>query len=572
MRALPVPAGLDSIRHLSRSDIRGDLVAGIVITAFLVPVGMGYSQAAGLPPVYGLYATVLPLLAYAVFGPSRVFVLGPDSTLAPLIAATIVPLAGGDTNRAVALAGCLAVGAGLIAIAAGLGHFGFVTELLSMPVRVGYLNGIAIVVIVGQLPRMLGVSVGGEHPIPQLIDLARAVGDIARVPALIGVGSLIALVALRFLTPRIPRSLAVVVGSIVVVKLFGLESDLALVGRLPSGFPSPAIPRFELADAGALAAGSLTIALVSFADTSVLSRAYGDRLGAPVDSDAEFIGLGAANLAAGFFQGFPISASSSRTPVAEAAGARTQLTGVVAALLIVLLLVAAPGLLGSLPLATLAAVVIIAVVDLIDLPAVIRLARWRRREFVLSTLAFVGVVVAGVIWGVGLAVGVSLLAFVTNAWRPHVTALVRIEGVSGYHDIDRHPEGSQIEGLLLFRFDAPLFFANADGFRAEILERVAETPWPVRWVVVTAEPITDIDATAEEVLRRLHHDLSEQGITLAFAELKGVVKDQITPAGTLAMIGEDRLFPTVGEAVGAYVAETGIDWTDWKDRRRRESS
>ncbi len=541
-------------------------MAGLVITAFLVPVGMGYSQASGLPPVYGLYATVIPLLVYALLGPSRIMVLGPDSSLAPLIAATIVPLAAGDPDRAVALAGALSVGAGLIALAAGIGKFGFVTELLSMPVRVGYLNGIAVVVILGQLPKLLGVSVTSEMPIGAFVDLVRSVDDIPRIPATVGVASLVGLVLVRLIAPRLPRSLIVVVASIVAVEIFDLTGDLELVGSLPAGFPMPAIPRVGWGDLSELAAGSLTIAVVSFADTSVLSRAYSKRLDQDVDPDAEFIGLGAANLAAGFFQGFPVSASSSRTPVAEAAGAKTQLTGVVAALAIVLLLVAAPGLLANLPIATLAAIVVLAVIDLIDLPTTLSLARWRRNEFLLSMIAFIGVVLAGVIWGIGVAVGVSLLAFVSQAWRPHVTTLVRIEGVSGYHDIDRHPEGHQVDGLLLFRFGAPLFFANADGFRSEILERVAETP-DVRWVVVTAEPITSIDATAEGVIRELHADLAEHGIELGFAELKGVVRDQIAPDGTLALIGEDRLFPTIGEAVAAFVEETDSDFTDWKTQR-----
>ncbi len=550
---------------MSRSDLLGDLVAGVVITAFLVPVGMGYAQASGLAPVYGLYATVLPLLVYAILGPSKILVLGPDSSLAPLIAATIVPLAAGDPQRAVALAGALSIGAGLIAVVVGMAKFGFVTELLSMPVRIGYLNGIAVVVILGQLPKILGVSADSEMPIGKFVDLIQAVGDIDRVPATVGIASLLGLVIVRLVAPRLPRSLIVMVASIAAVEVFDLGGDLDLVGSLPSGFPVPAIPRIGWGDVSALAAGSLTIALVSFADTSVLSRAYAKRLDQEVDPDAEFIGLGAANVVAGFFQGFPVSASSSRTPVAEGAGAKTQLTGVVAAILIVVLLVTAPGLLASLPMATLAAIVILAVVDLIDLPTVVSLARWRRNEFLLSMVAFVGVVLAGVMWGIGVAVGVSLLAFVSQAWRPHATTLVRIAGVSGYHDIDRHPEGSQVEGLLLFRFGAPLFFANADGFRTEVLERVEQTP-DVRWVVVTAEPITSIDATAENVIRDLHHDLAKRGIELGFAELKGVVSDQISPGGTIDLIGTNRLFPTIGEAVSAFVAETDSDFTDWKSK------
>ena len=246
---------------MSRSDLLGDLVAGVVITAFLVPVGMGYSQASGLPPVYGLYATVLPLLVYALFGPSKILVLGPDSSLAPLIAATIVPLAAGDPDRAVALAGALSIGAGLIALAAGIGKFGFVTELLSMPVRLGYLNGIAVVVILGQMPKLLGISVDNELPIGRLVDLVQAIGEVDRVPATVGIASLVGLIIIRIVAPRLPRSLVVVIGSIVAVKVFDLGGDLDLVGSLPPGFPVPAIPRVGWGDMSELAAGSLTIAV-----------------------------------------------------------------------------------------------------------------------------------------------------------------------------------------------------------------------------------------------------------------------------------------------------------------------
>jgi MFS superfamily sulfate permease-like transporter len=269
-------------------------------------------------------------------------------------------------------------------------------------------------------------------------------------------------------------------------------------------------------------------------------------------------------LAAGFTQGFAVSASSSRTPVAVSAGARTQLTGSVAAVLVAFLLLAAPGALRTLPTATLAAVVIAAVVELFEVGGVVKLARTRRAEFMFSMVALVGVVVLGVIWGVGLAVGISLMALIQKAWRPYTTTLVRVDGMKGYHDVNRHPEGKRIPALVLYRFDAPLFFANAELFRDEVLAAVGG-PHPARWVVVTAEPITDVDATAAEMLVELHRELADDGVVLAFAELKGVVRDRLARSGTTEVIGIDHFYPTIGQAVHAYVDATGISWVDWED-------
>jgi high affinity sulfate transporter 1 len=559
-------SGAAVVRAYDRRDLSHDLLAGVVITAFLVPVGLAYAQASGVPPVYGLYATVVPLLVYALMGPSRILVLGPDSSLAPLIAATIAPLALGDPDRAVALAGAIAIGTGLLCVAAGLARFGFVTELLSMPVRYGYLNGIAVVVIVSQLPTMLGIELDADTTIGKAVDTARAVvdGDVDAAPVLLGLTSLVGIVAVRRVLPALPGVLLAVVGSMIAVVAFDLRDRLELVGRLPGGLPSPAIPDLRWSDVGPVAIGAFTVAVVALTDTSVLSRSLAVRRGQRVDADQELVALGAANLAAGFTQGFAVSASSSRTPVAVSAGARTQLTGAVAAVLVAFLLLAAPGALRTLPTATLAAVVIAAVVELFEVGGVVKLARTRRAEFMFSMVALVGVVVLGVIWGVGLAVGISLLALIQKAWRPYTTTLVRVDGMKGYHDVNRHPEGKRIPALVLYRFDAPLFFANAELFRDEVLAAVG-APHPARWVVVTAEPITDVDATAAEMLVELHRELADDGVVLAFAELKGVVRDRLARSGTTEVIGIDHFYPTIGQAVHAYVDATGISWVDWED-------
>lgn len=450
--------GWDGRADFAPRRARHDVIAGLVLSAVLVPAGMAYAQAAGLPPVTGLYATVVPLLVYAVVGPSRVLVLGPDSTLAPLIAATVLPLAAGDPGRAVALAAALAIVAGSLSVVAGLARMGFVTELLSLPVRYGYLNGIAVSVLVGQLPTLLGFSTGTDDVVTGIGRLVRGVADgrVEPAAATVGVVALLVVITLRRIAPKVPGVLLATVGAMAAVAAFGLRArGVATVGAVPRGLPTFHWPAIDRADLGPLLAGGFGIAMVSFADTSVLSRTYAMRTGRTVDADRELVALGLANAAAGLFQGYPISASQSRTPVAEAAGARTQLTGVVGAIAIATVLVAAPGTFGTLPTAALAAVVISAVLGLIEVRAVADLWSSRRSEFALTMAAFVAVVLTGAVRGVVIAIGLSIAVFVAKAWRPHATVLVRVDHLKGYHDAERHPEGRQVPGMVLYRFDAP---------------------------------------------------------------------------------------------------------------------
>jgi high affinity sulfate transporter 1 len=565
-----IPA-LATLRTYRRSWLGKDLVAGVVLTAILIPVGMGYAEAAGLPAIYGLYATIVPLLAYAIFGPSRILVLGPDSSLAAIIAATIVPLAAGDPDRLVALAGMLALLTGGLCILAGLARFGFITDLLSKPVRLGYLNGIALTVLVGQLPKLLGFPASGDNLVMQTVSLVQGIADGLTnwVALAIGAGCLAVIFAGKRRWPRIPGVLIAVVGATVVVGAFDLAATagVAVVGPLPQGLPAFQIPAVSLADLGALAAGAVAIMLVSFADTSVLSRTFALRGGYEVDENQEIIALGAANVAAGFFQGFSISSSSSRTPVAESAGAKTQLTGVVGALCIAFLLIFAPNLVQNLPSAALGAVVIAACISLVDVKGVTRLYRLRRSEFVFSVVCFLGVALIGVIQGIFIAIGLALLAFVWRAWRPYDAVLGRVDGLKGYHDVTRHPEARRIPGLVLFRWDAPLFFANAEIFHDHVRRAVAEAPAPTRWVIVAAEPVTDIDVTAADMLAALDDELQRAGIELGFAEMKGPAKDRLKQYGLFSKFGDDLFFRTLGQAVDAFVEAHRVDWVDWEDVR-----
>src|SRR6266540_2483081 len=564
-----VPA-VQTIRTYRRSWLARDVVAGLVLTALLVPAGMGYAQASGLPPIYGLYATIVPLVMYAIVGPSRILVLGPDSSLVPLIAATILPLAAGDQAQAVALAGLLAVFSGLLCLLAGLARFGFVTDLLSKPVRYGYMNGIALTVLASQLPKLFGFSIDAEGLIPEARAFVRGVvdGETNLVALVIGVACLLVIFGFKRWRPQVPGVLVAVVGATVAAGVLGLAQryDLSVVGPLPKGLPSFALPSVSASHLQALVAGAFGVALVSFADTSVLSRTFAIRGGYRVDPNQELLALGAANVAAGFFQGFSVSSSASRTPVAESAGAKTQLTGLVGALAIALMLLFAPNLVRNLPDAALAAVVISAAIGLIEAAGVRRLYRLRRTEFALSIVCFLGVALLGVIQGIFIAVGLALADFIRRAWRPHDAVLGRVDDLKGYHDVARHPEAKRIPGLVLFRWDAPLFFANAEVFADHLRQAIASSPTPARWVVVAAEPVTDLDTTAADVLQQLDKELAADGVDLRFAEMKGPVKDKLRRYVPSERFSADHFYPTIGTAVRAYLDETGVGWVDWEDQ------
>jgi high affinity sulfate transporter 1 len=560
--------GLVTLRDYRATWLGHDVVAGIVLATMLVPVGIAYAVASGVPGIYGLYATIIPLLAYAVFGPSRILVLGPDSSLAAVILGVVVPLSGGDPHRAVAVAGMMAVVSGLVCIMAGVGRLGFVTDLLSKPIRYGYMNGIALTVLISQVPKLLGISIESEGPLRSVLEIVAAVlgGRTNWIALAIGAGTLAVILLLKN-HERIPGVLIAVVGATAIAGVFDLEgrAGLSVLGPLPQGLPAFAIPWITSADVVPVLIGGCAVAVVSFADTSVLSRAYAARLGTKVDPNQEMVGLGAANLAAGFFQGFPISSSSSRTPVAEAAGARTQLTGVVGALAVALLVMAAPNLLRHLPSAALAAVVIasaIGLFEIVDLRRIYRIQRW---EFWLSIACLVGVAVLGAIPGIGLAIAIAVIEFLWDGWRPHSAVLGSAEGVRGYHDITRYPSARQIPGLVLFRWDAPLFFANAELFKQRVLDAVADAPTKVHWMVVTAEPVTSVDVTAADALAELHSALKEAGVELCFAELKDPVKDKLKRFGLFTQIGEERFLPTISAAVDDYLESHEVEWSGPKD-------
>ena len=542
-------------RTYERGWLRFDLVAGIVLAAILVPQGMAYAELAGLPPVTGLYTTIACLVAYAIFGPSRVLVLGPDSSVSPLILASITPLVVvGDPGSAIVLAGMLAVLVGLIEIGLGVAKLGFVADLLSSEVRVGYMNGLAVTIIVGQLPKLFGFSTDADGFVDELKAFWNGLDQTNRTTLITGLAVLLVLLVLPRITTRIPAVLVAIVGVTVVSALLGLADEgVKTVGTLPQGFPTPSLPWTSASDALALMVGAVGITMVSLTDTIATASSFAARRGDEVDANAEMIGVGASNVVAGFFQGFAVSVSSSRTAVADQSGARTQLTGLVGAGLVALLLLVFNGLLADLPQTALAAVVIVAALSLADLPALARFARLRRSSLVLSLVASAGVIFLGVLQGIVVAIVLAILLFFRRNWWPHGTVLAEVPELGGWHAVSVHPEGRQVDGIVVFRWEAPLFFANAGQFRDQVRALVRDSS--PAYVVLQCEAVTDIDVTAAEVLKDLDEELNAKGVHLAFVELRDRLADLIVRYDLDATLQAEHFYASVEEAVAALASE-----------------
>ena len=553
--------GVAAARSYQKRWLRPDLFAGLVLAAILVPQGMAYAELAGLPAVTGLYTTVACLVAYAVFGPSRVLVLGPDSSISPLIYAAIIPLlAGGDPARAVALAGMLALLVGVIEIGLGLGKLGFVADLLSNEVQVGYMNGLGITIVVGQLSKLFGFSSDADGFVEELQQFVRHLDETEVTTLVVGVGVLVVLLVLPRIVPKVPAILVGVVGATIASAALGLAGDgVATVGSLPQGVPAPSLPWTSIEDLGPLVVAAIGITLVSLTDTIASATSFAARRGDEVDTDQEMIGLGAANLAAGFFQGFSISTSGSRTAVAEQSGAKSQLTGIIGAGLVVLLLLFLNSLLADLPQTALAAVVITAALSLLDLGVLRRYYRVRRSSLLLSLTATTGVVLFGVLQGIVLAIVLSILMFFRRSWWPHGAVLGQIDDLDGWHDAATYPGATQIPGIVVYRWESPLFFANAAAFRTQVRRLVREEH--PSWIVLQCEAITDIDVTAAEMLRGLDDELNARGVHLAFAEMRHRLQELTLRYGLLETLDRDHFYPTLDTALRAIQAIDPADET-----------
>ena len=561
--------GIKLLSRYKKSWFRSDILAGIVLTTLLVPQGMAYAELAGLPAITGLYTTVLCLFGYALFGPSKILVLGPDSSLGPLIAAIVLPIAvsNGDPSQAVILASLLSLIVGVIMILAGVAKLGFIADLLSKPTRVGYMNGLALTILVSQLPKLFGFSTNANGFIEEvrLFVVGLAEGRTLVPSLMVGLISIIIIFVLNRWIPKLPGILVAVVTAIGLSIAFDLESKgVSVVGSLPQGLPPFTIPTVSFSSLTLLIVGAFGIALVSLADTISTASAFAAKRGEEVKGNREMIGIGAANILAGFFQGFPVSTSGSRTAVAEQSGAKTQFTGVFAALMILVMLAVAPWLLKPLPQPVLAAIVIAASFSLADYPALRRLWQQRKSEFLLSISALLGVVIVGILEGIAIAIFLSVLNIFRRAWWPHATTLGKVPGIAGHHDTEQYPEAKVTPGLIIYRFDAPLFFANTNTFRNQIRKFARSKP---RWIIVASAPITDVDTTAADMILDLDKELNKKNIHLVFAALKNPVRQKLERYELIGPLEESHFYPTIESAVNAYQGFTDTEWEDKNTRK-----
>jgi high affinity sulfate transporter 1 len=539
--------GITAVRTYERSWLRFDLVAGIVLAAILVPQGMAYADLAGLPPVTGLYTTIACLVGYALMGPSRILVLGPDSAVSPLIFAAIVPLVvvADEPETAIALAGMMAVMVGLILIGLGAGKLGFVADLLSKPVQVGYMNGLAITIVVGQLPKLSGFSTDADGFVDEIDKFVEGFDGRNQTALWLGLATLAILLLLPRVTRRVQAVLVAVIGATAVTAIFDL--DVSTVGTLPEGLPRPSLPWTSVSDVVPMLIAAVGITLVSLTDTIATSTAFAARRGEEVNPDQEMIGIGSANIAAGLFQGFAVSTSSSRTAVADQTGSKSQLTGLIGAGMVALLLVFFNGLLKSLPQTALAAVVIAAAFSLVNVSTLRRYLQVRRTSFVLSLVATAGVVFFGVLEGILIAVVLSILLFFRRNWWPHGEVLGQLDDGTDWHSNHNSFATHQLPGIVVYRWEAPLFFANAGMFREQVRALVRERK--PRWVILQCEAITDIDVTAAGVLEQLDIELNDRGVNIAFVELRSRLKDLVYDYGLFATLDADHFYLSIEEAL-----------------------
>jgi SulP family sulfate permease len=536
-----------------RSWLRGDVLAGVTVAAYLVPQVMAYATVAGLPPVAGLWAALVPMGVYALLGSSRQLSVGPESTTALMTATALAPLVVGDPARYAAMAAMLALLVGAICLAAGLCGLGFLADLLSRPVLVGYMTGVAVIMISGQLDKVSGVEVTGDEFVDQIRSFASGLGS-AHVPTVVLSTAVLALLLLLYrIAPRFPGPLVAVLAATAVVWLFSLEDKgIRVVGGIPAGLPRPTLPPVAMTELLALAIPAAGIAVVAFSDNALTARTFAARKGDTIDAGAELRALGICNLTTGVTQGFPVSSSGSRTALGDTVGSRTQLYSLVMLATVLLVMLAGRNLLEHFPMAALGALVVYAALRLIDAAEFRRLARFRRSELFLAVATTVAVLGFGVLYGVLVAIALSLMDTLRRIARPHDSVLGYVPGVAGMHDVDDYPDARPVPGLVVYRYDAPLFFANAENFRERALAAVDAADGPVEWFVLNAEAQVDPDLTAVDALEQLRRDLTARGIVFAMARVKSDLRDDLVAAGFIDRVGADRIFPTLPTAVEAF--------------------
>lgn len=550
-RLARVAPGLAMLRRYRMEWLRADLAAGLSVAAVALPTSIAYAQLAGFPPVVGLYASILPLVAYAVFGTSRQLIVNPDAATCAMVAAVVAPLAGGNSDLYGALATTLAVLSGISCIVAGVFRLGFLADFLGKPVLVGFMNGIALSIVFGQIGRVFGVSIESGRIVPRLVELVSKLPETHGPTLAIGMVTFAIVRVLRRMSPQVPAPLVALVFAMAVVAAFGLdETGVAVLGVVPAGLPALGWTPVPAEHIEPLLAGAVGLALVSVTSGMVTARSFASRNGYEIDVDREFVALGACNIAAGLSQGFAVTGADSRTAMSDAAGGKSQVTGLVAAGTMTLVLMFLTGPLQYLPTSALAAVLISAAIGLFDWPALVRLYRIHEGEFLVCMAAMLGVVALGALQGIALAIALALLVLLIRSSRPADAVLGQVDGSQGFVDLAGHEGAAIVPGIVVYRFAASVIFYNAPHFRRRILAVAAADPG-ARWIVVDAGPIVHLDSTGADAIAALAEDLAPRGTRLAFGGVLPQVQRMLHQSGTLERLGADAVFPTLKEAVTA---------------------
>ncbi|MBJ7357809.1 sulfate permease [Nocardioides sp.] len=550
-RQLP---GLARLLRYERSWLRYDVLAGVTVAAYLVPQVMAYAEVAGLPPVVGLWATVGPLLVYAVLGSSRQLSVGPESTTALMTAATVGAVTAGDPDRYAALAAALALVVAVWCLLGWLGRLGFLADLLSKPVLVGYMAGIAGIMVASQLGKLTGVDGDADSFVGEVAHAARHLDEVHGPTLVLALAVLALLFAGSRLFPRSPMPLVGILVAAATVALFDLERrGIAVIGQIPAGLPTPSLPSVTAGEVGSLLLPAVGVAIVAYSDNVLDSRTFAARNGYAIDGNQELLALGASNLASGVMQGFPVSSSGSRTVIGDSLGSRSQLYSLVALVAVVVTVLFLRPVLAAFPAAALGAIVVYAATRLVDLAEFRRIARFRRSELLLAVTTALAVLALGVLYGVLVAIGLSILGLLRRVARPHDGILGFVPGVAGMHDIDDYPDARPVQGLVVYRYDSPLFFANVDDFRRRALESLDLAGTPTEWFLLNAEANVQVDIDALDALDELREELGRRGVVFAMARVKQDLQDELRPLGFLDRVGTDRVFMTLPTAVAAYV-------------------
>ena len=540
-------------RYRFSSDFSHDLFAGLSVAAVALPVSIAYAELAGLSPAVGLYASIGPLLAYALFGTSPQLMVNPDAASCAILASAVTPLAGGDPSLYLTLATALTLLTGVMCVLASVFRLGVLANFLSRPILVGFLNGIALSIFLGQIGKVLGFEISATRIVPKLLEIVGKLSSTQLPTLTVALFSVVVLWLVQRFLSRVPAALAVLVLSAVLVKLLDLQSlGVAVLAPVPPGLPMPSLPLVPLETVPKLLGSAAGLALVLFTSGTITSRSFASRGGYDVDVDRELVAYGAANIASSVFQGFVVTGADSRTAMAVTAGGRTQVTGLVAAAMIALVLLLFTGPLQFVPLAALGVVLIVAALSLLDLSSLKQFWRMDRREFGLSLVTTAGVVAVGSINGILVAVALAIVRFVKHTARPSVELLGEEKGVSGLHSIDRHTSAKAIPGLLLFRFNAPLVFFNADHFKQCALEAADASGADLRWFVIDAIPISDIDINGLAVLSDLKQRLASRNVQLVLAGRQSEILSGLSQMGESVDQLSELTYPTLRQAVNAF--------------------